>query len=314
MISPVLQHQALPFTTPPVTVGSKSNGPSKGASQSTPALTTSEQPDIVLLQTHPLVDETSRLNKTQSEALALFQRFNTRESLLNVAKQFGLEIYDGGQQSWVDAYCLKEGLEAFVYTPFSKRYPESKIGRSEQTPFSTGPSGSQVPHHVPWYDFISHALNKKWDKAESELSEKKQSGLFFKKNVSPDILMHELFHVLQDKNGLPFGVNAEADQKANQFSNELSQLKLSTIVRRAGLMVLVGLNSLVQPLREPKSDVAKSLYYQMKREVEVDEFMMSKGHLIGLTPLQQLKHAMHYIVESQFKLRLSNLMDQAQNI
>ena len=247
-------------------------------------------------------DEAQKVHQTNQQAILLFQRYNKHHELIDVAKQFGLEIYDGGIHSWVDAYCLKEGVGAFIYTPHSKRYPGYK------SPEISAKEGLKTS--VPWYDFITHTLDKKWQTVETNLTTQKKAALFFRKDAPPADLMHELFHVLQEKNGLPFGVNPEADTKANQFSNELNQPTFSSIMKRSALLVLVTLNSFVKPLQEPKTDVAKSLYYQMKREIEVDKFIMNYGHVIGISSWQQLKHVLHYFVESQFKLRLSNLIDQ----
>ena len=41
-------------------------------------------------------DEAQKVHQTNQQAILLFQRYNKHHELIDVAKQFGLEIYDGG--------------------------------------------------------------------------------------------------------------------------------------------------------------------------------------------------------------------------
>ena len=239
-----------------------------------------------------------KLAQTQRDALALFSQNPTSEKLIEAARQLSVKVYDGNTEPWVDALCQQRGVEGFVYTPHTLRYPKQDSGPSEIVAALT----AQKPS------------NQQFDTESDKLASEGKQGLFVKKGVSRDVLMHELFHVLQERNGLPFGLNVEADSSADAINNYLNRVESGVIAKRVGLWALIGLNRMIGPAKPPVSPVALALYNQMQREAETDKFLMTYGEQLGLSPLQKLKHAAHYGSETLFKLHLSQLLDKDENL
>ena len=220
---------------------------------------------------------------------------HTREDLLNEAKALGVKVYDGKTSPWVDDLCKNMGTEAFVYTPNSKRYPNE-------------PPTSEKPAETSNDKLFEH-----FEKVADGLEKTAQQALFCKANTPKDVLMHELFHVLQQKNGLPFGVDSKTDE---QFGDLLDELKSPTLAARFKHLVLGAIGFVHVSPTEPKNEVYKAMYRHYQRECEVDQFMLYAANHnakastnLGLNTFRQLKHLAHYLLNSLPNKNITTVLD-----
>lgn len=258
----------------------------------------SQQAKVVLpekadewLQSQVLPQESVMSQSVSKEALKLFQANATTAALLTTAQAMGVKVFDGSQMPWVDEYCRQRGVEGFVFTPFSFRYPNAN------------------PPQAIDNDAASSGKDE-MAQAQTELKQMKHQGLFVKKDAPPDIVMHELYHVLQERHGFPFGLNPEADATADRINDSLNKLEPKALMTRLGLLGKVALDSMTPRQDPPSSPVALSLYRQMKREMEADSFFIRHSKQLGLSSMTRLKHMVHYWTASRFKLQLAYLLDK----
>jgi hypothetical protein len=248
-------------------------------------------------QRAPSESHVARLAKTEADALQVFQEHRTPEALLGWVKRQGIAVYDGNQIPWVDALCKQLGAEAFVYTPFTKRY---------QTPTPEGPAQVQpgLTHAEHLYEETIH-----------NLAQKRQQGLFLRKDCPPDVLMHEVFHVIQEKNGLPFGVSPEADARMQSIADQYSGNSLGTAAKRIMMTAYAWWQSARTPSNDtvPQHPVARAMHYHTEREAEVDRFLLNHGQSLGLPPQSLIKHKLHLAVETQFRKQLTQVLDKLSN-
>lgn len=240
------------------------------------------------------------VQKTTEEALTLFKANPTKAGLIQAAKaQFGdsLAIYDASQKGneWVDKVCQHNGAKAFFQQSDSLAF-----GEDPTTNPTFNDEGGKLPP-----EYVNQVL--------PDLFRQKKMAIYLSSGASYTTLAHELFHAMQCKNGLPMGGQTKAvDDAAKAFRGQLDG--------PIGLLKRLAFMLFVRPfITAPKTDAANekgdtpasALRADMRREMEVDQFMINHGKSCGIGFLGRLQHHMHYWLESRLQYVRSVGLEQA---
>jgi hypothetical protein len=187
-------------------------------------------------------------------------------------------------------------------------------GKDPRQPLTIDTAGN---NNLP-AEYTQHAL--------PQLYRQRQLGIFVKKGSSRDVVMHELFHALQFKNGLPSTTTPQADDIAKAFRDRYNQPIASIgflnqlwqpLKRFATWAFLIPYWSIRRMLQRSTgslpADLSQSpgeaLRVNMKREMEVDFFLLRYGQSLGLPCWQRLNALTHYLLESQLQWYRSYSLD-----
>lgn len=268
--------------------------------------------DRVFFGADPLSD-VEKLAKTRQEAHALFSQHQTRASLIAALPSVfgdGLAVFDGNQpgNEWVNEVCKAYGNAGFFQPPDSLLY-----GEDPARPVEFADEQGKFP------DVYTKTILP-------ELYAQQKPAIYIAKDADTSILMHEVFHALQFKNGLAFSTTPEADEIAKQFRNRfnapisaipwLDRYVLQPVKLLCHWMVSVPMTLLGQALqktRQPESTSpptpGEALRVEMAREKEVDKFLICYGNDFGLSLWDRFKHLEHYLFQSMLLHLLSRKLD-----
>lgn len=260
--------------------------------------------------------DAEKLAATIQEASELFSQAKTKNDLIALMKAKyadQCEIYDGSQsdQDWVNQVCTTDPAQAFRHVPYSVLYPNQYPPNKAKT--FTNENGQYPAIYT--------------DNVLPSLYRQKKQAIFISKDATRDVLMHEVFHFLQTKNGLASGTTPEADEKAQEFNNRYLQdtfppasifSLLNPYIRGAKVLfswcvsvpILMLKRAVSKNKPQPNPDSpGEALRVNMAREQEADRFLVTQGGKFGLSILQRLKHLGHFIQESKLKELLSDRLD-----
>ena len=234
------------------------------------------------------------LAKTEQEALEKFAHCKTREGFIELAKSLDVVVHDAehingssGKQTWVNQQLQNLNSTAFVYTPYSRRYGQ----HAETYNFQMPEASKNKTIGVPWNPEGTYQFNL------DILGRQNKQGLFISSHAKRDTLMHELFHVLQEKNGLTFGVSPEVDMKVESFCDSLRKPSIKGVMTLAKLFVVSGLLKLTGSYQKPndKTSFALSFYNHHQREIEANYFVIRHGEKLGLSDAEIKPHQQHLL-------------------
>jgi hypothetical protein len=154
-----------------------------------------------------------------------------------------------------------------------------------------------------------------------QLEQEKKLAIFLSKGANTKVLQHEVYHVLQFLNGLPFATTLAADEAATQYRNQHNQapagllgevVKLGKTAYAYGIeLPLLGLKRLLyrklkHPSEQHEVTPGEALRVMMNREKEVDRFFVW-GPDVSFS--QRLAHMLHFVFQSQLQYLRSYKLD-----
>lgn len=136
--------------------------------------------------------------EVEAFALKLFTQYGDTESLIRFARLFDVKVLDNKKHPWVDDYLDDIGAQAAFHLPTSLLY-----------------EGQQVdPPHMP-------ENPNPYQQAVDSLFKARQPAIFVSKQVKTVDLMHEIFHLIQYKMGVPFSTTQDSDLNAREIRIDL---------------------------------------------------------------------------------------------
>lgn len=276
-----------------------------------------------------LKSDAEKLAATEREALALFSENRTSADLLHAAERkfhrephadgkiHELLIFDGNQKGmgWVNQICKDFGVGGSLITPDSLLYgDEAACDRPEFKSFK--PSRA--------HDYYVNVIMP-------QLYSEGKLGIYVRKGANRGRLMHELFHALQFKNGLPFATDWETDEAAlivrDRHTEPVWPFSRSCYTAPYGQALKFLYNwMLAVPMalakrcfagkKTPpeeggnrKATIGEALRLNMQREKEVCRFLMRHGSALKLSLLDRVQSLGYYFLEIKLQELLSYRYD-----
>jgi len=262
--------------------------------------------------------DAEKLVRVKQEAFELFSKNQTRDTLIQAVKEhFGesLAVFDGQEEEWVNDVCKTYNNVGFFHLPDSVMYE------------------NQDPKAPIQFEDKEGVYPRVYTKTVlPQLYRSQKPAIFISKTATPSILMHEIFHALQFKHGLQMGgKNQESDTQAKAFRDRLSQSSINVpvfsqitqackrvfnwVVMIPVVLPLSKLSRLVSDVLNRETSQSKTetsgeaLRHEMRREQEVDRFLIFNGKAFGLSLKDRLTHMGHYLFESTLQYMRSFFLD-----
>lgn len=276
----------------------------------------------------------------EREALRLFSNNPTTEALLKALHQKypDVKIFHGKDHKWVNNVCETYGNMAFFHIPDSVRYGEDPENVPDFDAPAEQPQDEKPVNPIPlWMRALKAGISVVFKNVSDgeerfnghytkkilpDLYRNKQMAIFISEHAEPDILMHEVYHLLQAKKGQHFGTNNLAiDSKAKDFNFDYNAqifknpfvtslwqgvLRLQSWLIEVPLILAKKALGIIKPkVNSPGAALREEMY----REQEVDKFLIKHGGKLGLNIFKRVGHTIHFVLESKLKEILSYKLD-----